>query len=116
MSLTAEDFRIEDTIVAVVNNRKVVTFKAFKRLEDGEGKFAFCGQFSAPARTAKRDLWQIAAGNDFIRPPGAPRKLDDAYAVAVMLDAESRETALLAGKSTSAGVRAALKFWREYHP
>lgn len=110
MKLTADDFRIEDTKVAIVNNRNVVTFKAFKRLEDGEGKFAFCGQFSAPARTAKRDLWQIAAGNDFIKRPGAARKLSDGRAVNVFLDATSLARASELGDgNVSEGIRIALR-------
>lgn len=104
MSLTAADFRIETIKPAVLNGRQVVTFMAY-RTADNE----FCGQFSAPARTAKRDLWQIAAGNDFIKPPGRPAKLDDARAVNVTLDAPGRAKAARIGSgNVSEGLRIAL--------
>ena len=56
--MNASDFRIEEIRDVRVNGRLVRIFKAFRRNGDA---FVFCGQFSAPARTAKRDLWKIAA-------------------------------------------------------
>lgn len=56
--MNASDFRIENVRNATLNGRAVRTFKAFRK--DGAA-FVFCGAFSAPARTAKRDLWKIAA-------------------------------------------------------
>lgn len=106
MTLTTEDFRIEEARVCTVNGRKVVKFKAFKR--DGDA-FVHCGQFSAPARTPKRDLWRIAAGLESIKPLGAPRKLDAGRAVNVFLDAASLARAAEFGAgNVSEGIRIAL--------
>jgi hypothetical protein len=55
--MNASDFRIEEIRKAKVNGRAVKTFKAFRK--DGDA-FVFCGQFSAPAKTANKDLWKIA--------------------------------------------------------
>lgn len=54
---TAADYRIEDVRAATVNGTKRILFKAFERRGNA---FVHVGQFSAPARTAKRDLWKIA--------------------------------------------------------
>lgn len=55
---TAAEFRIESVQRATVNGRTVKLFRAYRR----EGSaFVHVGQFSAPARTANRDLWKIAA-------------------------------------------------------
>lgn len=105
MPLTNEDFRIEEVRKATVNSRQVVIFKAFQRNGDA---FVFCGQFSAPARTAKRDLWQIAAGNDFIKPAGRPAKLSNGRASNVFLDDASRAKAEQIGGNVSEGIRIAL--------
>ena len=56
--MNASDFRIESVRHATLNGRAVRIFNAFRK--DGDA-FVFCGEFSAPARTAKRDLWKIAA-------------------------------------------------------
>ena len=56
--MSAADFRIEEVRKATVNGKAVKVFKAFRK--DGNA-FVFCGQFSAPARTANRELWKIAA-------------------------------------------------------
>lgn len=45
--------RIESIRRATVNGRAVKLFKAF-RLQNGA--YVFCGEFSAPARTANKDL------------------------------------------------------------
>jgi hypothetical protein len=58
MTKTAADFRIEDIRAVTLNGTKKLAFKAFERKGDA---FVHVGQFSAPARTAKRDLWKIAA-------------------------------------------------------
>lgn len=55
--MNASDYRIEDIRSATLNGSKVKLFKAFRKEGD---VFVFCGEFSAPARTAKRDLWKIA--------------------------------------------------------
>lgn len=56
--MNASNFRIESIRRATLNGRNVKTFKAYSKSGDS---FVFCGQFSAPARTANRDLWKIAA-------------------------------------------------------
>jgi hypothetical protein len=57
-TFAAADFRIEDASTVTLNGSKKIIFKAFQRKGDA---FVHVGQFSAPARTAKRDLWKIAA-------------------------------------------------------
>ena len=57
-TITANDFRIEDVRTAIVNGRKVKLFKAYWR---GRNAHYFAGEFSAPSRTPKRDLWKVAA-------------------------------------------------------
>lgn len=52
------DFRIEAVSRATVNGRVCKLFVAFRRRGSA---FVRIGQFSAPARTANRDLWKIAA-------------------------------------------------------
>lgn len=56
--MNASDFRIEEIRKATVNGVQCKMFKAFRK--DGDA-FVFCGAFTAPARTANRDLWKIAA-------------------------------------------------------
>lgn len=58
MTKTSADFRIEDVRSATVNGSKKIIFKALERKGDA---FVYTGQFTAPARTAKRDLWKLAA-------------------------------------------------------
>ena len=58
---TATDFRIESIQKATLNGSTVKLFKAF---EKHGNSFVFCGQFSAPVRTANRDLWKIAAASE----------------------------------------------------
>lgn len=53
----ATDYRIEGVQKATVNGVACILFKAFKRRDDA---FVFIGKFTAPTRTAKRDLWKIA--------------------------------------------------------
>ena len=54
---TAADYRIESVQKATVNGRSCILFKAYKKQGDA---FVFAGQHTAPAKTAKRDLWKIA--------------------------------------------------------
>ncbi len=56
--MNASNFRIEEIRKATVGSRAVKMFKAY---ELRGNVFVFCGQFSAPARTANKDLWKIAA-------------------------------------------------------
>ena len=56
--MNASNFRIENVRNATLNGRAVKLFNAFR--DNGTG-FVFVGVMSAPARTAKRDLWKIAA-------------------------------------------------------
>ena len=55
---TSANFRVEDIQKATVNGSAVKLFKAFEQRGDA---FVFCGQYSAPAKTANKDLWKIAA-------------------------------------------------------
>jgi hypothetical protein len=57
MKVNATDFRIEEIKTAQVNGVKRKIFKAFRKQKDA---FVFCGQFSAPVRTANKDLWKVA--------------------------------------------------------
>ncbi|MFS8371750.1 hypothetical protein [Acetobacter indonesiensis] len=56
--MKAANFSIEDVRTAVVAGRTVKLFKAYE-LKDGA--FVFCGELSAPAHTADKNLWKIAA-------------------------------------------------------
>ena len=56
--MSASNFRIEEIRKATVGGRVVKMFKAY---ELHGNVFVFCGQFSAPVRTANKDLWKIAA-------------------------------------------------------
>lgn len=55
---TAQDFRIENVQKAILNGRQVKLFKAF---EDRGDAFHYIGQFSAPVKTANKELWKVAA-------------------------------------------------------
>lgn len=55
---TASDFRIEQVTKATVNGRQVKLFRAYER--DGD-TFVFAGTFTAPVKTANRNLWTVAA-------------------------------------------------------
>ena len=55
---TAADFRVENVQKATVNGAKVKLFRAYERNEDA---FVYVGTFAAPARTANKNLWMIAA-------------------------------------------------------
>lgn len=55
--MTASDYRIENIRRANLNGRAVKLFKAYRK--DGNA-FVFCGEFSAPAKTANKNLWLIA--------------------------------------------------------
>lgn len=58
MTKTAADFRIEQVQRATVNGRAVKLFTAFVKQGDA---FVHQGKYSAPVKTANRDLWKIAA-------------------------------------------------------
>lgn len=58
MTKTADDFRIENVQKVTLNGRQAKLFTAFVR--QGEA-FVHHGKFSAPVKTANRDLWKIAA-------------------------------------------------------
>ena len=70
MTKTAADFRIADIETARVSGKLVKVFKAFKKVGDA---FVFAGEFSAPAKFANKDLWQIAHKTSprsfFLSPP-----------------------------------------------
>ena len=55
--MSATNFRIENIQKATVNGRAVKIFTAFKK--QGEA-FVHVGQFSAPQKTANKNLWSIA--------------------------------------------------------
>lgn len=51
-----ENFRIEDVRKAVVNGKSVKLFNAYQKIDKA---FVFAGQFSAPIKTANKDLWKL---------------------------------------------------------
>lgn len=55
--MDATDYRIESVELVMLNNVRVVMFKAFRK--DGN-RFVFHGAFSAPAKTSTKNLWKIA--------------------------------------------------------
>jgi hypothetical protein len=55
---TAADFRIENVQNVNLNGKQAKIFKAYR---NAGTHFEFVGQFSAPAKTAKKSLWRIAA-------------------------------------------------------
>lgn len=58
MTKTAADFRIEGIQKANVNGKPVKMFTAFIKQGDA---FVHHGKFSAPIKTANKELWKIAA-------------------------------------------------------
>jgi len=58
MSKTAADFRIEQVQKATMNGKQVKLFTAYEKKGDS---FVHIGKFSAPAKTANKNLWLIAA-------------------------------------------------------
>jgi hypothetical protein len=58
MTKSTADFRIENIQKANLNGRQVKLFTAFLKRGDA---FIHHGRFSAPVKTANRDLWKIAA-------------------------------------------------------
>ena len=58
MTNTSADFRIEQIQRATVNGRAVKMFTAFQKQGDA---FVHFGKFTAPAKTANKNLRQIAA-------------------------------------------------------
>ena len=55
---TATDFRIEQIQKATVNGKAVKLFSAFEKRGDA---FVHVGKFTAPAKTANKNLWLIVA-------------------------------------------------------
>ena len=55
---TAADFRIEQIQKATVNGKAVKLFSAYEKRGDA---FVHIGKFTAPAKTANKNLWEIAA-------------------------------------------------------
>ena len=58
---TADDYRIENVRAVTFNGRKVKAFDTY--IKQGEA-FVFQGAFTAPARTANKDLWLIPNESD----------------------------------------------------
>lgn len=58
---TPEDFRIEEIRRVTLNGRPVKLFTAYKR---SGSAFVFAGAFSAPVKTANKDLWKIVAAEN----------------------------------------------------
>lgn len=56
---TAADFRIEQIQKATVNGKQVKIFTAYAK-QQGDA-FVHVGKFTAPAKTANKNLWAIAA-------------------------------------------------------
>ena len=59
---TSADYRIEGVQVCQYQGTgtRVKLFRAYVHKPE-QRAFVFCGAFSAPARTANRDLWKIVA-------------------------------------------------------
>ena len=58
---TAADYRIENVRAVTFNGRKVKAFDAY--VKQGNA-FVFRGAFTAPARTANKNLWLIPNETD----------------------------------------------------
>jgi hypothetical protein len=56
METTLSKFRITDVQKATVNGRNVKLFKAYRLMD---GVYVFVGQFTAPVRTANKNLMQF---------------------------------------------------------
>lgn len=54
---TTTDYRIEEIRKVTLNGAARKLFKAYRKQG---GAFLFAGEFSAPAKTANRDLWKVA--------------------------------------------------------
>lgn len=50
------NYRIESVQKVTLNGRNVKLFKAYKKEGDA---YVFCGQYSAPAKTANKNLTQF---------------------------------------------------------
>ena len=63
---TSNDYRIERVRTLTLNGKKIKAFDAYVKQGDGSGNFAFVfqGAFSAPARTANKNLWLIPNESD----------------------------------------------------
>jgi hypothetical protein len=58
---TSNDYRIERIRTLTLDGKKVKAFDAYVKQGDA---FIFCGAFSAPARTANKNLWLIPNESD----------------------------------------------------
>ena len=58
---SASDYRIENIRRLTFNSKAVKAFDAY--VERG-GAFVFCGAYTAPVRTANKDLWLIPNESD----------------------------------------------------
>lgn len=58
---SAADYRIENIRKITFNGRNVKAFDASVKQGDA---FVFCGAYTAPAKTAKKDLWLIPNESD----------------------------------------------------
>lgn len=59
---TAADYRIERIEKATVNEKQVKTFLAY--VNQAPSGFVFLGAFTAPVKTADKNLWLIANESD----------------------------------------------------
>jgi hypothetical protein len=58
---TAADYRIENVKTVVLNGKKVKTFQSYVKQGDA---FIFQGAYTAPPRTANKNLWLIPNESD----------------------------------------------------
>jgi hypothetical protein len=57
MTTSANDYRIENVQIGVINGTKKIMFSAYQRRG---GAYVFVGRLSAPINTPRADLWKIA--------------------------------------------------------
>ena len=58
---TSQDYRIENIRETFFNGKKVKAFNAYVK---SGGAFVFIGAYTAPVRTANKNLWLIANESD----------------------------------------------------
>lgn len=58
---TAADYRIEKVQIVILNGKKVKAFQSYVKQGDA---FIFQGAYTAPVRTANKNLWLIANESD----------------------------------------------------
>ena len=63
---TAADYRIENVEKLTLGEKVVKSFDAFVRQTDefGRDEFVFAGAYTAPVRTANKNLWLIPNESD----------------------------------------------------